>query len=441
MPWIESDRAQLHRSFVDVRQASLRMCQGLEPSDYRVQPREEVSPPWWNLGHTSWFFARNVLALHGGQYIEQDRNYDFLLNSYYASLGSRVARWRRGNLTRPTTEDIYAYRRSVDDRVEALIDSIDEDRLPELAALLWIGINHEQQHQELFYTEIKAILFENPPDFRPSYRDMTALGPIPEGSDTACFDRSTWLPVEGGLFEFGHREGGWCWDNELPVHKAYLEGFEMADRLTTCGEYLEFIEDGGYERQLLWLDNGWAAAQSAEWKAPLYWEKGDECWRIFTLSGAQPVNRDEPVCHLSFYEADAFARWKSETFSEFEGARLPSEYEWEHSARHLLPTAESANLLSARRLHPSPACRANGAIRQMIGDAWEWTSSYYAPYPGYRAYEGTLAEYNGKFMDNQRVLRGGSCLTEPNHIRLSYRNFWSASTRFQSTGVRLARQR
>ncbi len=446
------DRDRLCDAFAQVRRASERMCRGLEPADFRVQPQDDVSPPWWNLGHTSWFFARNLLQPFGGEYTVEDRRLDFLLNSYYASLGRRVARGRRGHITRPTTEAIYAYRRSVDRRVEALLTSADEARLAELAPVLEIGIQHEQQHQELFYTEIKAILFENPPEFRPNYCRAAATEPDAEpaagnrpGQNAKTsgntIDAIQWLSVDGGLLEFGYRGDGWCWDNELPVHKAYLEDFQIADRLITCGEYLHFIEDGGYRRQLLWLDNGWAEVQRGQWQAPLYWEHDGSEWMIWTLSGMRPLDPGEPVCHVSFYEADAFARWLVESGESAEGVRLPSEYEWEEASRRFSASTEGANLLDTGRLHPRALDAAYRATRprQMLGDAWEWTSSYYAPYPGYRPFAGALGEYNGKFMDNQRVLRGGSCFTEPEHIRTTYRNFWPAATRFQMSGIRLAR--
>jgi ergothioneine biosynthesis protein EgtB len=424
-------RARLSSDFQRVRRASIEMCAPLSAEDFRIQPIAEVSPPWWNLGHTSWFFARNVLQPMGGDYTEEDQRLDYALNSYYASLGMRIARDRRGSLSRPRTAEIYAYRESVDRRVERLIATIDAERLAQLASLATIGLQHEQQHQELFYTEIKYILAQNPLPFREAYR--ASVAEVAAERETAA----RFVDIGGGLLEFGNLEGGWCWDNELPVHKAYLDDFRLQDRLVTCGEYLEFVADGGYGRQLLWLDNGWSCAERLGWHAPLYWEQVDGRWMIWTLSGMQELDLAEPVCHVSFYEADALARWKSETYRGDGPVRLPTEREWEHAARQPAALGAAANLLGSGRLHPSPAPHGNG-LRQMIGDVWEWTSSYYEPYPGFRPFAGALAEYNGKFMDNQRVLRGGSCVTPPGHLRPSYRNFWSADTRFQFTGIRLA---
>ena len=415
-----------------VRRASIAMCEPLTAEEHRIQPMADVSPPWWNLGHTSWFFVRNVLEPFGGRLLPEDADFDYVLNSYYVSLGSRLARPRRGSITRPTNDEVYRYRASVDERVTLLVQTIAENRLQDLAAVMTIGAHHERQHQELFYTEIKNILYQNPPRLRRPYSETAARSTTAEASTASRF-----IEFEGGLHAFGNQEGGWCWDNELPVHQQYLYDFALGDRLVTNGEYLEFIEDGGYRRPLLWLDNGWALVQQEGWQSPLYWEHRDAEWWNWTLGGNRELNPGEPVCPVSFYEADAFARWKSETFKDFHGARLPTEREWEHAARSARVDAASANLLDSGRLHPAPAVSSRGP-RQMPGDAWEWTSSYYEPYPGYQPFPGALAEYNGKFMDNQRVLRGGSCVTERDHIRISYRNFWAGPTRFQFTGIRLA---
>jgi ergothioneine biosynthesis protein EgtB len=296
-----------------------------------------------------------------------------------------------------------------------------------------IGIEHEQQHQELFYTEIKCILGGNPPNLRQPYRARPNEPVRPRTLGEPGF-----VAFDGGLFEFGHREEGWCWDNELPVHEFFLPPFFLQDRLVTTAEYQEFLADGGYRQQLLWLDNGWARMQQEGWQSPLYWERRDGQWSIWTLAGLRPLAADEPVCHVSFYEADAFARWASQTFASCRSARLPSEREWEHAARRL-PTEPSGDaFLESSRLHPSPL-EGSEPLAQMAGVLWQWTASYYEPYPGYEPFPGALAEYNGKFMDNQRVLRGGSCVTPRDHFRVSYRNFWPAPTRFQFTGIRLAR--
>ncbi len=432
------DRVGLLRHFRRVRRASVEMCCSLRPEDYRVQPMDDVSPPWWNLGHTSWFFARNALAAFGGEVAPEDAEYDYALNSYYASLGPRLPRSRRGAVSRPTTDEIYRYRQSVDRRVEALIETIDERRIADLEFVVRIGIEHEQQHQELFYTEIKYILAGNPPDLRQPYRARPPDSPRPKGPvRPQTLGEPRFVAFEGGLFEFGHNGKGWCWDNELPVHKFFLHPFFLQDRLVTNGEYQEFLADGGYRQQLLWLDNGWARVQEEGWQSPLYWEQRDGEWSIWTLAGLRPLAPDEPVCHVSFYEADAFARWASQTFASCRGARLPSEREWEHVGRQLRTKPSDDAFLESNRLHPSPLVGSE-PIAQMAGVLWQWTTSYYEPYPGYEPFPGVLAEYNGKFMDNQRVLRGGSCVTPRDHFRISYRNFWPAPTRFQFTGIRLA---
>jgi ergothioneine biosynthesis protein EgtB len=428
-----SSREDLLAHFQRVRAASVEMCRPLTAETYRIQPAEEVSPPWWNLGHTSWHYVRAALEPFGGRREPEDDEFDFVLNSYYAVFGERLARGRRGSLSKPTTEEIYAYRASVDRRVEELLMQISEERLDELAFRLVVGMNHEQQHQELFYTEIKNILAQNPPSLRAAYLPSDAsenTGGLP--------DPLRFLEFSGGLSEFGHAGPEWCWDNELPRHKHFLAPFALADRLTTNGEFLAFIEDGGYQRQLLWLDNGWNAACEQAWKAPLYWERVDGEWHNWTLAGLRPLAMDEPACHLSFYEADAFTRWRSETFADEGSVRLPTEREWEHAARRMECQADAGAFLDLGRLHPRPAT-GTAPLRQMFGVAWQWTASYYEPYPGYQSFAGDLAEYNGKFMDNQRVLRGGSCATPQDHFRVTYRNFWPAVTRFQFTGLRLAR--
>ena len=424
------NRAALRKRFLSVRQASLEMCEPLAPEDFRMQPCAEVSPPWWNLGHTSWFFARNVLRPLGGEYAALDEQFDFVLNSYYASLGDRLARDRRGNMTRPTTEEVIEYRRTVDERVLKLIEEAPESRLSELDWLLRTGAEHEQQHQELFYTEIKWISAENPPELRAPY------SPCPAERSEAAAAPPRRAAIPGGLLEFGNLEGGWCWDNEVPVHQFFLRDFALSSRPVSNGEYLDFVEDGGYENQLLWLDNGWTWRRREGWTAPMYWLRDGATWRQWTLAGMRPLDLAAPVCHVSFYEADAFARWAAATHGDRCGARLPSEREWEQASRWLQIDPESGNQLDSGLLHPSPA-RSSEPLQQMFGDVWEWTSSYYEPYPGYRPFAGSLAEYNGKFMDNQRVLRGGSCVTPSGHLRRSYRNFWSAETRFQFSGFRL----
>ncbi|MFW6175609.1 MAG: DinB family protein, partial [Acidobacteriota bacterium] len=285
------DRDQLLAAFAGTRDLSRRLSEPLAPEDFRVQTVPEVSPPWWNLGHTTWFFARNVLEPFG-RYTEDDRRMEYCMNSYYVSLGPRLERDRRGLMTRPTTDEVLAFRRSVDERMEALLREVPDADLPRLAFLVTTGIHHEQQHQELLVTEIKHILGNNDPALREPYATVEGSGP---GTGTEAPRPLRLLPVSGGLHEFGNLEGGWCFDNELAVHRAYLEDFAVGDRLVTTGEFLEFVEDGGYDEPLLWLSNGWAQAEMEDWRAPLYWERRDGTWRIWTLTGERPLDPAEPV--------------------------------------------------------------------------------------------------------------------------------------------------
>ncbi len=426
-------REKLLTMYRKVRQASLDMCAPLSTEDYQVQPSEEVSPPKWNLGHTSWFFWRFILRPNGLS-LPVDDSYAYLLNSYYHRAGLRNLRGRRGVVTRPTVEEIYKYRKSVDERIERLISSVSEEVLDRLHFLITVGKNHEQQHQELFYTEIKSIYYCNLTQLRPAYIPKVESVPAPKAKDIE------FIPFKGGTFEFGNVEGGWCWDNELCTHKSFLDDFAISNRLITNREFLEFIHDGGYSNSLLWLSDGWYEIEKQQWRAPLYWEEIDGKWWTFTLSGMREVDPEEPVCHISFYEACAFAGWKSGNDLEFKGARLPTEREWEHAARISRSGSLPGNFVEAGKLHPAPAVPADGAsLAQMLGDVWEWTSSHYESYPGFREFPDDLSEYNGKFMNNQRVLRGGSCVTPRDHIRLSYRNFWHPAARFQFTGIRLAK--
>ncbi len=424
------DRQALAEGYRRVRGLSMELTAPLQPEEYRIQSMPDVSPPWWNLGHTTWFFAKNVLEPHGAGAADDGR-YEYVLNSYYESLGPRLPRAQRGLVSRPTNAEVLAYRRSVDGRMAALLASAPEASLPAIAELMATGLQHEQQHQELLLTELKHIFWTVPPPLRAAY---PLAEPVPGGAARA----PRWVEVAGGVVEIGNREGGWCWDNELAVHRAHLEPFALLDRLVTAGEYLEFIADGGYRQPLLWLSNGWAKAKEEGWQAPLYWWLEGGAWWQWTLAGARLVAPAEPVAHVSFYEADAFARWKAASATPFREARLPTEREWEHAARQHGFAVDAGNFLDRRHFHPRPAPAGEGLV-QMAGDLWEWTSNHYEAYPGYRPFDGNLMEYNGKFMDNQRVLRGGSCATPADHIRPSYRNFWPAATRFQMTGIRLAR--
>lgn len=407
----------------------------------------DVSPPWWNLGHTTWFFAKNLLEPFTGDGLMSE-SLEYVLNSYYESLGPRLPRHERGRLTRPTTDSIFAFRQQVDESVEQLIEKADDRALARITFLIETGCQHEQQHQELLVTEIKHILGTNAAGYRSPYvtprgTPLTATGageaPAADG-DRQQAERDAWKPFEHGLYRFGNLEGGWCWDNEMPVHKAWLEGFSVLDRLITNEEYAVFVEAGGYRDPLLWLSNGWAAVQAGSWRAPLYWERGEDGgWQHWTLAGARPLTPDEPVAHVSFYEADAYIRWRSEQDLDWRGARLPTEREWEQAARTSGLDLDQGTFLDDGVFHPRPAPPTDGHPAQLGGELWEWTTSHYEPYPNYQPFDGALMEYNGKFMDNQRVLRGGSCATPRDHIRPSYRNFWPADTRFQFAGIRPAK--
>jgi ergothioneine biosynthesis protein EgtB len=427
------DRAGLRHQFERVRALSRRLAEPLAAEDFRVQSMPDVSPPYWSLGHTSWFFARNVLAPRGRWPDGRGGfdGFDYLFNSYYESLGPRLPRAQRGQVARPTTAETFAYRAAVDAAMAACIGDCADHELPELAAVLQIGLQHEQQHQELFLTEILHIRWSAP--LRVPY-----AAPARSAARDAAPMRAA--AVRGGTVEIGHRDAGFGWDNELPSHRVFLADFTVGDRLVTNAEWLAFMADGGYRQPLLWLDNGWTAVQEQRWQAPLYWEPHDGRWQRWSLRGPVDVAPADPVCHVSFYEADAFARWYGEQFASWHGARLPTEPEWEHAARTLGFATAGANLLdddvAASALDVRPARAGDG---QWCGDVWEWTQSHYEPYPGYRPLPGALTEYNGKFMDNQRVLRGGSFATPRESARVSYRNFWPAHARFQATGLRLSR--
>jgi ergothioneine biosynthesis protein EgtB len=371
----------------------------------------DVSPTKWHRAHTTWFFETFLLrpALEG--YEPFDERYAFLFNSYYEAVGPRHQRDRRGLLSRPGIAEIAAYRAHVD----AAMAQLDAPDPAAVADLLELGLHHEQQHQELLLMDIKHVLWMNP--LRPAYRS-SVRGVAPRAGDQPA----GWLAHPGGLVEVG-ATGGFSFDNESPRHRQWLEPFSVADRLVTCREWLEFMADDGYHRPELWLSDGWATVQAEGWEAPLYWEPANG-WEIFTLAGQRPVDGAEPVGHVSYYEADAFARWA--------GARLATEAEWEAIA-----AAEpvEGRFLDLDVLQPEPAT----AGLQLYGDVWEWTASPYTPYPGYQPAAGAVGEYNGKFMVNQHVLRGGSCLTPAGHVRATYRNFFPPSARWAMSGVRLAR--
>jgi ergothioneine biosynthesis protein EgtB len=427
------NRKDLLTSYDSVRGTTENICAPLSVEDYVIQSMTDVSPPKWHLGHTSWFFEQVILERYLPDYQRWNERYYFVFNSYYQSFGDRVARDIRGTLSRPTVKDVYDYRSVVNDRMRSLITTIDEERYPEFAALVELGLHHEQQHTELLVTDIKHILAMNP--LRPSYRSgWSRPGQQTPQSGQRKPLGSSFRKFIGGVHEFGAGGEGFVWDNERPRHKAYIGDFALLDRLVTCGEYLEFMNEGGYRDPLLWLSDGWDTSVRNQWDSPMYWERHDETWFVMTLDGLRPVKAEEPVTHVSYYEAAAFARWA--------GKRLPTEYEWEHASAAVRSDPSCGNFLETGNFHPLPVGEAPGAdpdgLSQMFGDVWEWTGSAYLGYPGYTQERGPLGEYNGKFMSNQMVLRGGSCATPRTHIRPTYRNFFQCDKRWQFTGFRLA---
>lgn len=403
--------------YQSIRQLSEQICQPLENEDYVVQSMPGASPLKWHLAHTAWFFETFILVPHFKGYSVFHPKYDYLLNSYYESLGERVPAAQRGTLSRPTVAEVYRYRAYIDEAMQAFIKEIKDDSV--LEVLVTLGINHEQQHQEFLFTNIKHLFGNNP--LRPVYRSDLNISSAP-----AMTQSLDWIAYPPQLYEIGHNGEGFAFDNEQPRHPIYLQGYQLASRLVTNGEYLEFIQAGGYHNPDHWLSEGWSTAQSNHWQAPLYWEKIDNDWWVMTLGGMRRLDEHEPVCHVSFYEADAYARWV--------GKRLPTEAEWEIATTDL---PIDGNLLETDRLHPSSANVSNG-LTQLYGDVWEWTNSTHQPYPGYRLEAGIAGEYNGKLMCNRLVLRGGSCVTPTDHIRPTYRNFYPPETRWQFTGIRLA---
>jgi ergothioneine biosynthesis protein EgtB len=415
------DRDTLLAQFQAVRRQTQQLCQPLEREDYVVQSMADASPVKWHLAHATWFFETFILGAQLPDYRAFHPEFAVLFNSYYEAVGPRWPRSQRGMLSRPTVDEIFQYRTYVDDAIARWVRAGPVEHLHVAAGTLVLGMHHEQQHQELILTDLKHAWSANP--LRPVYR--------PALPSAASPPELKWHDVPAGLAEIGHTGGGFAYDNESPRHRVVLHGSQLASRLVTNAEYLAFIEDGGYDRPELWLSDGWATRQANGWTAPLYWQKLDETWSVFTLAGFRPLDLREPVCHVSGYEADAFARWF--------GARLPTEAEWEVAAASQ-PIA--GHFLEAEHFHPSvaPAHDERGPLHQLYGDVWQWTASPYVGYPGYRAAAGALGEYNGKFMCNQLVLRGASCATPRSHARATYRNFFAPHARWQFTGIRLARE-
>jgi len=423
----DSAAVALADRFVEVRGRSEALCAGLDPEDCVAQSMPDASPTKWHLAHTAWFFEAFVLKPHLPGYTDYHPDFGYLFNSYYNGVGDRHARPARGLLTRPNLAEIYAYRSHVDERLLELLRTIGREPAgaEEILRIVETGLHHEQQHQELMLTDLKHLFSQNV--LQPAYRPPLAPSRTP-------IDALGWRQPGEGVYSIGYSGADFSFDNERPAHRVFVEPFAIADRLVTNGEYRDFIADGGYRRPELWLDLGWSKIQRERWQAPLYWRGGPGDYSEFTLAGERELCDGEPVAHVSFIEADAFARWA--------GARLPSEAEWEVACGS---RAVHGNFVETGRLHPAAAGPdadgdgGEGGLRQLFGDLWEWTASSYSAYPGYRPAAGALGEYNGKFMCDQLVLRGGSCASSRSHLRSTYRNFFYAPDRWQFSGIRLAK--
>lgn len=405
----------LQQQFSEVRSFTERLVAHLAPEDLMVQSMPDASPAKWHLAHTTWFFEIFLLSGFLPGYKTFDPDFRNVFNSYYKQIGKHPIRGTRGTFSRPTLERVLAYRAHVD---QAMLQWIRSGAPEPAQALVAIGLNHEQQHQELIVTDLKHAFWSQP--LRPAFVEH------PPARMQGYPRPLSWTSFEGGEVEVGYSGSGFSFDNELPRHKMLLQPFRLANRLTTNREYLQFMDDGGYQRPELWLSDGWDAVNLQGWEAPFYWEKHGEDWYVFTSGGTRIVELDEPVCHVSYYEADAFARWA--------GARLPHEGEWEHATSSC---AIEGNFAESGWFHPTASQSSHG-LSQMFGDVWEWTASPYVGYPGFRPAAGAVGEYNGKFMCNQFVLRGGSCATPASHMRATYRNFFPPHARWQFMGIRLA---
>ena len=419
----------LARRYALVRAQSLALAEPLSEADAQVQSMPDVSPTKWHLAHVTWFFETFVLERHERGFKPFHPRFRVLFNSYYNQVGEQHPRAQRGLVSRPSLAEIRAYRAQVDQRMAVLLTASHD---PAIDALVELGLQHEQQHQELILTDVKHVLSCNP--LAPVYR---ASWPLARVAPLAL----DWVAHDGGLVAIGHDGDGFAFDNEGPHHQQHLRSYGLTNRLVTHGEWAEFIADGGYTEPRWWLSAGWEWVRQHRIEAPLYWQRdGANGWASFTLHGLLPIDPHTPIAHVSYFEAEAFARWASAQRTDWRGARLPTEAEWEHAARPLAAGAIAAgNFVESQALHPMPVARLGVGLQQLFGDVWEWTSSSYQPYPGFSAWDGAVGEYNGKFMVNQYVLRGGSCATPRSHIRASYRNFFPTDARWQFSGVRLAR--
>ena len=418
-----SHAERLLARYREIRDFTTGLCANLEPEDCVVQSMPDVSPTKWHVAHTTWFFETFILKKFLPGYRAEIPQYAYLFNSYYNAAGDMHRRDLRGLISRPTVKEARRYRASIDSHIANLLSDADEKLLVEIEPILILGIHHEQQHQELLITDIKHVFAQNPlhPIFRERKIDIVPVEAA----------RIHFVDFDEATVEIGHEGSDFSYDNEGPRHRALVGAFSLASRPVTNGEYMKFIEAGGYTRPEFWLSLGWMTVNEQRWHAPLYWVKRDDAWWHFTLSGFRLIDESEPVTHVSYFEADAFANWSD--------ARLPTEFEWERAAGDL---PIEGNLVEKGQFHPQALTAAGqdrNHLHQMFGDVWEWTRSAYSPYPGYRAAPGALGEYNGKFMCNQYVLRGGSCATSRSHIRPTYRNFFQPEKRWQFTGIRLAR--
>lgn len=418
-PAFRYSRNELIDTFNRVRAFTEEITEPLEIEDYVVQVTENASPAKWHLAHTTWFFETFLLEKELKDYDPIHPQYSYLFNSYYLQTGVPHCRARRGNISRPTVKQVFEYRESINEHVAGLIKNATDEQYKKWAPIIEIGIHHEQQHQELLMTDLKYMFAQNPLNITYKEADRPKVKSVPELS---------WSSFGEGVYEVGHKGDDFGYDNEFPRHKTYIHDFELTNRLVTNAEFIAFIESGAYGEPKWWLDEGFSIVRDEGWNAPLYWEKRDGEWWQFTLSGMEKIDPNEPVTHVSYFEADAYARWR--------GYRLPTEFEWEVAAESMEVTG---NFADAANLHPVALQNARSGLQQMFGDLWQWTQSSYAPYPGYKPLPGALGEYNGKFMCNQYVLRGGSCATSKSHFRKTYRNFFHANERWQFTGIRLAK--